>query len=177
MSQHHPHLGKGVLAGLVGGLIGTIVMTEFQNGWNKASQSMKNGNAQKNDQDQQKQKEPEKEHATMIAAGKIARLTGHQLSREQRKEFGPVVHYSFGALQDAIYGTVTEITGNSRFFLPGWLFGSALFLAADEIAMPALGFSGTPTECPLSSHLYGLASHLVYGISTEIARRGVRAAL
>jgi putative membrane protein len=177
MFRRHPHLGKGVLAGLVGDLIGTIVMTEFQNAWNKASQSMKNDRAKDSEQNQQTQGEPEKENATMIAAGKIARLTGHQRSHQQKKKLGPVVHYSFGTLQGGIYGVVTEVNGNSRAFLPGLLFGSALFVAADEVAMPALGFSGKPTDYPLSSHLYGLASHLVYGVTAEMVRRGLRSAL
>jgi uncharacterized membrane protein YagU involved in acid resistance len=59
----------------------------------------------------------------------------------------------------------------------GLVFGAALFVLADEVAVPAFGLSGKPTEVPVSSHLYGLGAHLVYGISAEIARRGMRAAL
>jgi uncharacterized membrane protein YagU involved in acid resistance len=56
-------------------------------------------------------------------------------------------------------------------------FGAALFVAADEIVVPALGLSPQPTESSISSHLYGLAAHLVYGVTTEVVRRGLRAAL
>ena len=113
----------------------------------------------------------------MKAAGKIVSLTGRQLSHEQKKKYGPVVHYSFGTLQGGIYGAVTEMTGVPGGFLPALVFGASLFVVADEIAVPAMGFSSKPRETPLSAHLYGLASHLVYGVSTEMARRGVRAAL
>jgi putative membrane protein len=170
------NIGKGLVAGLVGGLIGTVVMTEFQNGWSAASKALKNGNTEQNKPTNQQQNE-ESEDATMKAAGKIASIAGRQLSHAQRKKLGPVVHYSFGTLQGALYGSIAEMAGNSEGLLPGLVFGSALFLAVDEVAVPALGLSGKPTEYPISSHLYGLAAHLVYGVSTEIARRGFRAVL
>jgi len=84
-------------------------------------------------------------------------------------------NYSFGTLQGGVYGGVREMTGNSGLILPALIFGSTLFVVADEVAVPAFGFSGKPIEFPLSSHLYGLASHLVYGVSVEIVRRGLRA--
>jgi putative membrane protein len=113
----------------------------------------------------------------MKAAGKIASLAGRQLLHEQKKKAGPLVHYGFGTLQGAMYGAVTGLAGVSGGFLPSIIFGAALFAVADEIALPALGLSGKPTEYPASTHLYGLASHIVYGLSTEIARRGLRAAI
>jgi hypothetical protein len=67
------------------------------------------------------------------------------------------------------------MTGSPGVILPALIFASALFTAADEIAVPALGLSGKPEEYPRASHLYGLASHLVYEVSTEMSRRGFRA--
>jgi putative membrane protein len=49
-----------------------------------------------------------------------------------------------------------------------------VWLGADEIGVPALGLSGPPTQYPLSVHLYALASHLVYGFTTELVRRTLR---
>ena len=163
---------KGLVAGLIGGLIGTIVMTEFQNVWSKVAQQLESS-----DGNQSKQQSEESESPTMKAAGKIARIGGRKLTHDERKKLGPVVHYSFGTLQGAIYGGTTELSGTPGGFLPGVLFGAALFAAADEVALPQLGLTGKASEMPASSHLYGLAAHLVYGISTEIARRGLRAAL
>lgn len=170
---------KGVLAGLVGGLIGTIVMTEFQNVWRKASKALKGNSGGQDEQKSESQSEAqaEKEDATMKAARILGGLAGRKLSHEQKKKAGPIVHYSFGTLQGAVYGAVTEFTNDSGGLLSGLLFGTSLFVVADEITVPALGLSGKPTESPLSSHLCGLAAHLVYGVSAEIARRGLRAAL
>ena len=176
MRREEHHLAKGLVAGVVSGLLGTIMMTEFQNAWSKASKALKEGNTRKGEAgESKKQNEQEKEDSTMKAAERIAELAGRPLSDEQKRRFGPVVHYSFGALQGGLYGGVREMTGSSGVILPALLFGSVLFAAADEIAVPALGLSGKPSEYPLSAHLYGLASHLVYGVSTEMFRRGLRA--
>jgi putative membrane protein len=169
------NLGKGLLAGVIGGLVGTIVMTEFQNAWSAASQSIKNRNSGPDQQNRQKVDGPEKEDATMKAAGKIVQLTGRKLSHEQKKKLGPVVHYGFGTIQGGVYGAVTEMAGGAKGFLPGMVFGASLFVLADELAVPAMGLSSR--KAPLSAHLYALASHMVYGVSTEITRRGLRATL
>jgi hypothetical protein len=48
---------------------------------------------------------------------------------------------------------------------------------ADELAVPRAGLSKPPKEIPLTTHVYALASHLVYGWITETVRRAVRRAL
>lgn len=165
-------LGKGVLAGMVGGLIGTIVMNEFHKAWSKASQAL-----QCQEEKQQSQAQQESEDATMKAAAKLAQLGGKELSHQQKKTFGPVVHYLFGIAQGGLYGGVTELARTPGGFLPAAIFGVALFVLADEVAVPALGLSGRPSEYPVSTHLRAMAAHIVYGMSTEIARRGLRAAI
>jgi uncharacterized membrane protein YagU involved in acid resistance len=52
-----------------------------------------------------------------------------------------------------------------------------VWLLADELAVPAAGLSKSPKEFPLTTHIYALASHLVYGWITETVRRAVRRAL
>jgi len=75
-----------------------------------------------------------------------------------------------------IYGAVAErLPGASMG--AGLPFGAAVWLVADEVVVPALGLSKKPTEYPFSSHAYALASHLVYGLATEMGRRVVRSAL
>jgi len=172
MVEEQRSVFKGLVAGLIGGLIGTIVMNEFQNLWSTVSQKLENSDGRQSQQSQEESESP-----TMKAAAKIARLGGRELTHEEKKKLAPVVHYSFGTLQGAVYGGTAELAGTPGGFLPGVLFGAALFAAADELALPQLGLTGKPSEMPASSHVYGLAAHLVYGLSTEIARRGLRAAL
>jgi hypothetical protein len=45
--------------------------------------------------------------------------------------------------------------------LSGAGYGGAVFVGADEFAVPALGLSQSADKAPVSSHLYGLAAHTV----------------
>jgi hypothetical protein len=75
----------------------------------------------------------------------------------------------------AIYGAAVE---RRRRLTPaaGPMFGTALFLGADEIGVPLARLSAPPTAYPLSTHLKAMAAHLVYGVTADLVRRGVRAA-
>ena len=170
-------LWKGLVAGSAAGLAATVAMTQFQNLWSKASQKL-NGNGRQDSSDSQSSEE--NEDATMKAAGKIASIVGRELSHEQKKKAGLIVHYAFGTGMGALYGTVMELGPRDLRRHELWSgigLGSVLFAGADEIAVPAAGLSGPPREAPLSSHLYGLASHLVYGLTTGAVRKAVRAVL
>jgi uncharacterized membrane protein YagU involved in acid resistance len=165
---------KGLIAGGAAGAVGSLAMNQFQHLWSRISEKQ-NGTEQQN-----KSQETSDEDATMKAAGKVAEIAGHPLSRGQRKKAGPIVHYAFGSGMGALYGALME-TGSRRVrrhaLLSGLGFGSVLFAGADEIAVPALGLSGPPSHAPVSSHLYALASHAVYGVTTGVVRKALRAAL
>jgi uncharacterized membrane protein YagU involved in acid resistance len=69
----------------------------------------------------------------------------------------------------ALYGLTTEYFPEASAGF-GTMFGALLFALADEAAVPLTGLSGPPAEYPVSSHLRALASHVVYGASTEAVR-------
>jgi putative membrane protein len=167
---------KGLLAGAAGGLVGTIVMTQFQNGWQKTAEKRRFGDIRNGETRSRARTSHEKEDATMKAAGNLARATGRELTHEQKRQASPWVHYGFGTAMGALYGMAMETSPRGvraqRIPFFGSLFGSALFLGADEMAVPALGLAEA-SESP-TSHLYGWASHLVYGLTTEFVRRQVR---
>ena len=50
-----------------------------------------------------------------------------------------------------------------------------MWAIADEMVVPALGLSKPISETEASSHASALASHLVYGVVTDLARRGLLA--
>jgi len=169
-------LWKGVIAGTAAGLAGTVAMTQFQNLWSKASEKLTNGHQQSSGNSSGQ----ESEDATMKVAGKAAEATGRHLSREEKKKAGTLVHYGFGTGMGTLYGTIVELGPRElqrHDLLSGIGFGSMLFAGADEVAVPALGLSGKPTETPVSSHAYALASHIVYGLTAGVVRKAVRAAL
>jgi uncharacterized membrane protein YagU involved in acid resistance len=159
---------KGLAAGIVGGLVGTFVMTQFQNTVTQITESA-------NGKDKQDKKENEEsENATVKTAEAISEtFFDHELEKSEKEPAGNAVHYGFGTTMGALYGATAEVLPFTSYGF-GIPFGTALFLGADEIAVPALGLSDSPTETPLSTHAYGLASHLVYGLTADLVRRGVR---
>lgn len=169
---------KGTVAGLAGGLAASWVMNEFQAGWSAAAKKMKqNGNSNGNSSESENQKPEESENATMKAAGKVSEtVLNTQLSKDEKKKAGPFVHYAFGAAMGGLYGALAEGIPEVKYGF-GLPFGAALFVGADEIAVPALGLSQSPKETKVEDHIYGLVSHFVYGTTTELVRRGVRAYL
>ncbi len=81
-----------------------------------------------------------------------------------------------GATSGAIYGAMAELLPSVTLGA-GLPFGTAVWLIADEATLPALGLAKSPTEVPVSKHAYALASHFVYGLTTDIVRRVVRRTL
>jgi len=151
-------LSKGLIAGAVGGLAASWMMTRFQVLLSRAlGQSDPHGG--------------EEEDATVKTACKVSSaLLHHELSDEEKKAAGPVVHYAYGAGIGALYGGLAQkqAAATSGF---GAGYGAAVWAIGDEIAVPALGLGKKPAETPASQHLQYLAAHLVYGVTLEGVRR------
>jgi hypothetical protein len=158
---------KGAVAGAVAGLAGAWAMNLFQSGLTKLTSESDGGG----------QEEQTGDDATMKTADAISeRVAGRSLTHREKQVGGPVVHYAFGAAMGALYGAAVEIAPRSAAAW-GTGFGTALWAAADEIGVPAVGLSGPPWETPISTHASALAAHLVYGGAVETVRRAVRLAL
>jgi uncharacterized membrane protein YagU involved in acid resistance len=167
-STRDAEIWKGTAAGALGGLVASWVMNELSTLMQKAASNGGNGRQQ-----QQQPAEQEPEDPTQTTAEKISELAGIRLNKEQKQKAGTVVHYAFGAVMGAVYGAAAEVLPPVK-SLAGLPYGAALFVAADEVTLPALGLAKPPTEYPLSRHLSGLGQHLVYGVTTEIVRRALR---
>jgi hypothetical protein len=85
------------------------------------------------------------------------------------EETGPLAHYAFGVLSGGIYGGLAEYSGIVRSGF-GTSYGGVLF----STAAPVLGISALETDQPSSSPI---AAHVIYGVTTELVRRVVRAVL
>jgi uncharacterized membrane protein YagU involved in acid resistance len=168
--QSPPNVWEGMAAGIVGGLVASYVMGEFQNLWAHYAEEKRAKSAAKKTRKSSKEKEP----ATVKAASAISEgVFAHKLTKAEKRIAGPAMHYAMGATAGAIYGAVAElvpdVTAGS-----GMPFGAVVWLAADDITVPAVGLAKWPTEYPLSTHVYALASHFVYGLTAEAVRRAVR---
>ena len=184
--MHDPETNawKGLAAGLVGGLAATYVMTQFQEIAGKLEKKLKENDhsehpqhSAKRGQQESAKGDEEGEDATVKAASELSHtLFHHDLSPEEKKTAGPAMHYGFGILTGGVYGALAEIAPAVTRGV-GAPFGTAVWLGADEVAVPAFGLSGPPWESPPSVHARALAAHLVYGLTTEAVRRLVRRAL
>ena len=163
-------LWKGLVAGLIGGLVASWAMNRFQDVWIKLSES-----AQPAEQDTEAQST--NDDTTVKAASAISEgLFDHKLTTDEKKIAGPAVHYSLGTGVGGLYGAVAEVVPEVT-SAAGLPFGMAFWLIVDEAAVPMLGLSKGPTQYPVSTHAYALTSHLVYGLTAEAVRRGLRKAL
>lgn len=168
---------RGAVAGMVAGAVAALVMNQFQNllstltPGDEGEQLSEGEGGPKPEQKASNEDEP----ATTKAAEAISqRLLHHDLSREEKKVAGPVMHYGFGATMGGLYGVAAEAAPAVRTG-GGTAYGAAVWLAADEVAVPALGLGPPPTQTQMSTHMFALASHLVYGLTLEMVRRRVLA--
>jgi putative membrane protein len=174
---HERDLAKGVVAGVIGGLAGTYAMSEFQGWWSRAVRGVQPQSAGGEHDARDWQELEEGANANEIAAQTVARATiGRRLDREELSVAAPTVHYTFGAMTGGFYGAVAEHTPAAR-ALSGAAYGTAVWGVADEIAMPVLGLSERTDEQPFERHFHSFAAHIVFGVTTELVRRGVRAVL
>jgi uncharacterized membrane protein len=178
-------VAKGLVAGMVGGFVAALLMNQFQKLWQKISegeerghgaQSMQHGSPHHGAGEMLRERgvdsgddDAAERTASAIAVG----VFDHELTEREKEIAGTAIHYAFGAGTGAFYGAAAELlpevtTG------AGVPFGAAVWLAADEGIVPLLGLSKSPTKYPPSIHLYSLASHFVYGLTTELVRRAVR---
>ena len=118
--------------------------------------------------------------STVRAAEAAARAVGAELpGRRARVVGGKAVHYGYGIAWGAAFALTARALGRRRRppLATGLAFGALLWAVSDELLVPLLGLSRSPARYPASSHVKGLAAHLVYGLSTEVAWRAARAPL
>jgi putative membrane protein len=164
---------KGAAAGAIGGFVASWTMNQFQKLWSKAGEAIQQEQSRRSSRRQEAGEE--EENVTVKVAQIILRKTaGRPLRREEKQKAGNAVHYGFGTAIGALYGIAAEYVPPVKSAW-GMTYGAAIFIGADEIAVPKLGLSKPPQEYPPSQHAYAAASHVVYGATLESVRRAVRA--
>lgn len=150
---------NGLIAGALGGLAASWIMTRFQVLLSCAVEGQPNPH------------QGQGEDATVKTANKIScEVLDRDLSPEEKKTAGPFVHYAYGTGIGALYGGLAQkYEATTSGF--GSAYGAAAWALGDEVAVPALGLGKKPAEIPPSRHLQALAAHLVYGITLEGVRR------
>ena len=179
---------KGVAAGAAGGLVASFVMNQFQAAWGKllaneershGAQSLQQGSPDHGIGRELVERgvdDPDDDAASRSVNAVSELVFEHHLTKSEKEKAGAVAHYAMGVASGAFYGAVAEVMPVAT-VAEGIPFGAAVWVLADEAIVPAMGLSRNPTDYPVSIHVYSLASHLVYGLTTELVRRAVRRAL
>jgi putative membrane protein len=168
----------GALAGVASGLVASFVMNHFQAAILKVKARLDGSRTEyapaRHGAQQQKAQDSREEPGTVIAAVVVTRMVfNRELRPEEKEPAGNLVHYLFGSAVGGLYGMIAEKQPAARAGY-GTLFGSAVWVAADQVMMPALGLAKRPRAYPPSTHLSTFLSHLVYGLTTELVLRVVR---
>lgn len=143
----------GLAAGIAAGLVASAAMAAFQS---YAAKQL----------DQDEDEDP----ATVKAADKLSEATtGSAVPEPYREASGQAVHYVVGAVMGGIYGVLTEYRPEASAGF-GSAYGVATAALLDEAAVPALDLGPDPTETPAETHVYGIASHLIFGVVLEGVR-------
>jgi putative membrane protein len=167
-------VAKGVAAGIAGGLVASWTMNQFQAAWSTVVADYRSPSAGGKEDARDWQERSEGINATEIAAQHVAtRTIERRLTRDELSVAAPLVHYGFGAAMGALYGGVAAVTPAVR-ACAGTGYGTAVWVGADEIAMPLLGLADPEADRPVEMHAQAFAAHLVYGLTLELVWRALR---
>jgi hypothetical protein len=126
---------------------------------------------------QERGNDQEQDDATERLASAVSkRMFGHSLTEGEKASAGTTYHYGLGSLACRVYGMVAENL-LSVTACAGMALDAVVWLTADEATMLALDLSKSPMGYPLCIYAYSLASHLIFGLTAEQARRAVRVVL
>ena len=172
-TSSEPNFGKGLVAGLAGGLVGSWLMMRFIRGPGPVLERAVQGAPEPVSPSDGHGDIPDS--VTMQAADLFFNKAtgGGHLTHEEREHAGELVHYLFGTMMGVGYGVAAE-------YLPwagaglGSVFGTVLWMGTDLTSIPATGFAKPPAEEPGSAHVAHWAAHVVYTVTMELVRRGVR---
>lgn len=165
---------KGALAGAIAGAAGTFVMNYAHQAWTRIEEYVPLPEEEEDEDSENGDGEEESDEPTTTrAAEKIFEaLFDDELDEDQKPVAGQIMHWAMGVGSGAAYGALTSAVpiAGTGFGIP---FGAALWVVADEIAVPLSGLSDPPQEVPASTHAEALFAHLIYGVVTDLTRRAI----
>jgi hypothetical protein len=163
----------GLMAGVIGGIVATWVLDKYQQGALEATRQAESAfDADPILSRRQEDQLRTQQRAHAEAAERIAKSTfGKGLSRNQRRNAAPILHYAIGALAGGAYGFAVEILPVVRRGY-GTGFSNLLFLGGSQAMLPWLNLGTRQKISPVKNG--GLSAPLVYGATLETTRRILR---
>ena len=162
MEKRSADVTRGLMAGMVGGLVGSCAMMIYMEVVSKAINA---------------DRQPHGGNVTAeVADLAMQQATGQEPSEAAKQTGGTLVHYGFGTIVGAVYGAAAEFLPWASFGL-GTLYGTGIFVVADEYSLPRLKLAHWPEDESALDQLGHLGAHLVYGVATDVTRRAICACL
>ncbi len=170
----------GVALGVLGGIAGGFVMNQSHNLFDRAKARLGREEPVPEDSlfDNAGPRREETRHtpATVQAADEVSRaLLDRPVRPGHRREAGNAAHFLFSAVSGAVYGGLAPVAPaiTAGRGIPA---GVALWVLADEVAMPAMGWLRGPRHYPPSRHAQAMINHILFGLTVETIRAaGLRA--
>ena len=151
------NLLKGLAAGIIGGLAATAVKSL----WEAYAPT----------------REPQQDSPQIQVADQAnMELRGEHLDEAEAEVADHALHFGFGTTTGAIYGVAAEATDavTTGYGIP---FGMLLWASTYATTIPALDLDKDPIEKDPKYTLNQFAGHILYGLTTEVVRRGVRSVM
>jgi hypothetical protein len=99
-----------------------------------------------------------------VAAEKLSKVFGVQLSEQQLSRLSLALHYGLAIQWTPLYPLLRRRTTLGP-VAAGLATGTAMSVIADELMTPAFGFSAPNLDYPLVTHARGYAAHLAFGLA------------
>lgn len=171
-AHRRPSIWKGAVAGLAGGLVGTWVKSKAEPVLQEIGETLyPPTHAEKQLPGADVEGHPERMPPSIMAQA----ATDKVLSRDERLTAQTGIHWTFGTSAGVAYGVLAEVSdAEVGYGLPA---AAALFAGTHASTLPTLGLQASPARLPTAWWVWELGSHLVYGVTVDLVRRGVRRAL
>ena len=174
-ARPRPSIWKGAVAGLAGGLVGTFVKSQVEPILQDLGERIfPPSHAEKERPGADVQGHPDRMPPSKMAQ-KATDEVGVTLSRDEKLEAQDAIHWAFGTSAGVAYGVAAEFTdAEIGFGIPASV---ALFAGTHGSTLPALGLQADVDDLPKAWWVWELGSHVVYGVTVDLVRRGVRGLL
>ena len=146
---------KGIFAGIIGGIAATYAKTVWEDNFPVRHKTT--------------------DSPPVKLAEKINENLGNKaLTKKDKKQAESNIHWAFGTGTGALYGALVEENKGVAMGY-GIPFGTAFWVATHGSTIPAMDLEPFPHEVKPRKFAWNeFAGHLVYGLTLEIVRRGVR---
>ena len=179
-----PDLLRGAVAGAAGGLVGSVRMVALLKAWEKFNEKVAEVQPPRDEGRDEGDADPLPARGDRVQADAVRETaaTAVRVARRREPEGDEVevgaaaVHGLTGVVAGALYGAASEyVPAVSRGY--GVPLAIGTYLLGRNAGLSLAGLAPRPDRQARADHLAAAASHLAYGVFTELVRRRLRKAL